>query len=560
MYITISKKIFVISLILLLLILDFCGACTVVVVDGEITDDGRPLFGKVRHPAIQTQRQYVARTTVYPIWYIAVNDAMGVNEAGFATTNAASTVIASGKSTDLDFATLGDSAVAHQGSFDTFLSGDASFYWPYDPATTVIDAGKLTINALAGCITMDDFHSHIDNIYENSNSNIQSCFGAIDAVGGSRMFEFNGNVWWREYEVTNPNRIAQNTYGFVVRENSWHFHDDGTDNIFVTGDRYETGRVNLQGMLSEKGYISLRLLARGTDGPNEGYEFYRYGPNRPLAPIADPRNRSSIIVHGVLSTEDPLLSTMWVGLGPSDYTIYVPTWVMIRTVPLSLEYNLSNPNQMFDRAYSLFNKGNELITQQSTFPFEEHVFNEVIDGLLPHWRAFGTPSRDVMERVCHRIAADAYSLLHCLDLMRYDNKAPRVDFDVLPDGMTLHFTLNAADSDGQIITVLWNFGDNTTNTVWSPSHNYDTSGDYLISCTVTDNEGVSNTKWMYYTVPFSGNLSGNNQVTLDDLSFLAQNWLTTCSEPLWCDNADINHSGKVDLMDLSILSNYWINQ
>jgi hypothetical protein len=493
---------------------------------------------------------------------------MGVNSAGFAIGNASSSIVATVNQGFSIFSSdiLEEDMELEESVSSLLYSENLSFQWPYNPATTpVFNSGMLTINTLANCSTVQDFRDHLQEIFSYGNSTIQSCVSDVDAVGGSSMFEICWNTWWREYAAANPNRIAQSTYGFVVRENSWHNRLDGTDNLAVTGDRFESGTYNLRGMLAEKGFISLRMLARGTSDPGTGYEYYRYGPGRELAPLADPRNRASVIVHGVLPSEDPTLATMWVGLGPSNYTIYVPTWVMIRTVPLPLQYNSSNDeqydpgvNHMYDRSLSLFYKGNEQITQQSTYPFEEHIFSEVIDGLLPHWRTFGTPSRDTMERICHRITNDAYSLLHCLDLVRYDNKAPVVDFSIMPDGMTLHFTLNASDPDGQIASILWNFGDNTTSTLNSPSRTYNQPGDYLISCTVTDNEGVSNTKWVYFKVPFICDLTGDNKVTVDDLTFLGESWLNACSEPFWCDGCDLNNSRKVDLTDLNIISNYWI--
>lgn len=534
-------------LIVLAIAVGLPKACTVCVVDGMITEDGRPILAKVRHPADPSVRNRVWRTTVNGrYWYISVDSAMGVNETGFAAANTAASDYSEGCSSPV-------------GSYiPSFPSLPDFTNWAYDPATEMISGPEYLINVLGGCATVDQARNHLQNLFMSNKSEILGLFSMLDASGYTSLFEVCLNSWWSEYPTLHPNRTIQNTYGFCVRETAWQYRFDGTDNINVTGDRYETGRVNLQGMLAEKGHISLRLLAHGTAGPDTGYEYYRYGPNRPLAPISDPRNRSCIIVHGVLPNEDPMLVTMWVGIGQADYTVLVPTWVMIRNVPDSIGAGLNG--HMFDRSVSLFNKGNELITQQSTYPFEEHIFNEVIDGLLPHWRTFGTPSRDTMERVCQRIAADAYSLLHCLDLTRYDNKAPNVDFDILPDGMTLHFTLKACDPDGEISSVLWNFGDNTSSTLSSPSHTFMAAGDYLISCTVTDNEGVSNTQWIYFTVPFTGDLTGDSSVELDELIFLAQRWLNACAEPLWCDGADFNRSGKVDLADMMIFSNCWVGQ
>ncbi len=38
----------------------------------------------------------------------------------------------------------------------------------------------------------------------------------------------------------------------------------------------------------------------------------------------------------------------------------------------------------------------------------------------------------------------------------------------------------------------------------------------------------------------------------------SQYWLSNCSIPLWCDNYDLNHSSKVDLLDLSYIAHVWL--
>lgn len=524
---------------IILAILLFCSldlyACTVSVIDGEVTDDGRPIYMKVRHPAEPNvlNRIWIHTNTTYR--YIAVNNAMGLNENGLATGHTASSYYTpSGASTN-----------------------DLRSNWYYDPNETMTGP-KLTINILSGCSVLDDVRDLIELIFDNGTSNIFSSTPILDAQGNTALFEINENYWWLEYPTLNPNRIPQDTYGFIVREMYWHYNEDGTDDMYVTGTRWETGTKNIQGMISECNSINVNLMARGTGDPNTGYEYMRYGPGRPMAPIADPRNRACVMVHGVLPGEDPNLATMWVGLGQANYTIMVPTWVWIRFVPDSL--GAGDNGHMFDRSLSLFNKGNELITQQSTFPMEKHIFSEVLNDLLPHWRAFDTPSRDTVQRVADKCAEDAYSLLDCLDTIQADNKAPNIDFTCIPNDLTVLFNLDANDPDGSISQIEWDFGDDQNSLQQNPVHTFSQPGTYLISCTVTDDDGVSITDWDYYTVPVDFDLANDDDFVDEyDLDLFFSHWLCSdCKEPDWCGGADFDHSESIDITDFAILSENWL--
>ncbi|WP_286268764.1 PKD domain-containing protein [Thalassotalea hakodatensis] len=56
----------------------------------------------------------------------------------------------------------------------------------------------------------------------------------------------------------------------------------------------------------------------------------------------------------------------------------------------------------------------------------------------------------------------------------------------------VHFKGNSSiDVDGSIESYLWDFGDGQTSTEINPIHNYANIGDYSVSLTITDNEGIS---------------------------------------------------------------------
>ncbi len=70
--------------------------------------------------------------------------------------------------------------------------------------------------------------------------------------------------------------------------------------------------------------------------------------------------------------------------------------------------------------------------------------------------------------------------------------APNASFAVLSNGSTsVDFTNTSTDSDGNIATNSWTFGDGNTSTVESPSHTYASTGTYTVTLTVTDNDGLS---------------------------------------------------------------------
>jgi hypothetical protein len=158
---------------------------------------------------------------------------------------------------------------------------------------------------------------------------------------------------------------------------------------------------------------------------------------------------------------------------------------------------------MYDRARSLWLKANEATIQASVFPLEAHLLDAVEEVLLPHWRAHGVPDVNAMTRIESRMADDAYSLLDCLDNRRSNNQPPILSLDVSSEGLTATFSVTADDIDGSIVATVWDFGDDCYSADPGPLHVYDEPGTYLVSCTATDDCGVSITDWRYHEIPAS---------------------------------------------------------
>ena len=75
------------------------------------------------------------------------------------------------------------------------------------------------------------------------------------------------------------------------------------------------------------------------------------------------------------------------------------------------------------------------------------------------------------------------------------NQAPIVsvnaDIQTGRSPLTVQFHSNATDSDGRIVSYLWNFGDGNTSTEANPKHVYVVEGNYTVNLTVTDDKGAT---------------------------------------------------------------------
>ena len=79
-----------------------------------------------------------------------------------------------------------------------------------------------------------------------------------------------------------------------------------------------------------------------------------------------------------------------------------------------------------------------------------------------------------------------------------ENQDPAAAFDASPSdpeaGETVAFDASgSSDADGSVASYEWDFGDGSSATGASPSHTYDSPGDYTVSVTVTDDDGATAT-------------------------------------------------------------------
>jgi PKD repeat protein len=70
--------------------------------------------------------------------------------------------------------------------------------------------------------------------------------------------------------------------------------------------------------------------------------------------------------------------------------------------------------------------------------------------------------------------------------------------------LSVNFTANAADADGSIVYVLWNFGDFTTSNDLNPTHVYKCDGTYKATLEVADDRGAVASGTVTITVTSAG--------------------------------------------------------
>jgi len=92
------------------------------------------------------------------------------------------------------------------------------------------------------------------------------------------------------------------------------------------------------------------------------------------------------------------------------------------------------------------------------------------------------------------------------------NQPPTANFTWSASELTVTFTDSSTDSDGNITSWNWSFGDDQFSTAQNPSHTYASSGSYNVTLKVTDNDGATDTisKTVSVSTGGGGTISDNS--------------------------------------------------
>lgn len=286
-----------------ILILENSRSCTVAVISGKYTKDGRPLLWKNRDTwAVNNYIKYFKSGKYSFMGLVNSKDRegksiwIGMNETGFAIMNSNSYNL-----------TIGDTT-KHSGL-----------------------EGRLIKYALANFSTVEEFQAYLDKMEKPTR--LEGNFGVIDGQGGAVLFElgFNG---YEKFDANDP-KVAP--FGYVLRSNysftgsfgdesSGYIRSNTVDNLFYQA--FSTNTFDAQFILQDvsrglkHSLLKIDLYQQYDNIPENTptYTFFHdFIPRKSTA--------SACVIQGVKKGENPELTTLWSVVGFPLTSIVIPTWL-----------------------------------------------------------------------------------------------------------------------------------------------------------------------------------------------------------------------------------------
>lgn len=283
--------------------------CTVAVVSGKATLDGRPLLWKNRDTSARPNKVAFLRGEKYR--YIGIihpldkgpkNVWAGINTEGFAIMNSASSDLTE------------RAGMVGMGENGIFMK-----------------------RALGVCADVADFERLLNET--NGKRQVGANFGVIDAKGNACFFETR-NSSYVKFDANDP-RVAPQ--GYIVRTNyaytspikhggGGYIRFERISQLFQTASAEE--RLNIPFILQEaaRDLVNEKLHSYPLSDPKAFDPATPYYIN-----TSDTINRNSTVsvtlFHGAPSPDKAYLSTMWVLLGQAVCTAAIPLWAHTEDVP-----------------------------------------------------------------------------------------------------------------------------------------------------------------------------------------------------------------------------------
>lgn len=292
--------------------------CTIAVVSGQATEDGRPLLWKNRDTDSARNMVQVFADGTYRV--MAVVDAddpdrvwMGMNDAGLCLVNSLSLDLPGGSKTG---------------------RGNGRFM-------------KL---ALQNCATAEDFETLLGKT-NRTGRRTRANFGVIDSNGAAVIFE-TGHRTFVKFDANDRETTPR---GYVVRSNfamtAAGAQHQGKAQDFLnvySGRRYLRAERLVSKQLKRNGTLNYRFflqnlsrdISQVLDGPLHSARLENSGSNSErqnwISPLKRVNTKSTInrrntvsaaVFHGVKPGNAPEWTTMWTLLGEPAFSVAVPCWV-----------------------------------------------------------------------------------------------------------------------------------------------------------------------------------------------------------------------------------------
>jgi len=125
---------------------------------------------------------------------------------------------------------------------------------------------------------------------------------------------------------------------------------------------------------------------------------------------------------------------------------------------------------------------------------------------------------------------------------------------------SLEVTFNASssqDSDGYIVSYMWDFGDGNVTTVEDPvvNHTYAASGIYNVTLTVTDNDFLSQSSKNDLALrTLAADVNFDGAVNITDIAIAARAFGTKLGDEDWNEIADMDNNSVINIVDLATIA------
>jgi hypothetical protein len=298
-------------------------ACTVAVVSGKVTTDGKPLIWKNFDNSSSANQQvaYFPAKKAGPGGYNMVYRF----EDGMKLLNNGSAITPSGGVNESGFAIAG-----------------TTVYQDYNITVEPLNVNTVLMEeALATCTTLAEFESLLKNWpFKHFGTIISANFVVIDAKGGAALYEcFSGHlntglnlIQFRKNDA-NTGKVT-NQWGWTIKSaqsNFIGFHIMTNYNYYIPWNVGQDRKYRAEAILTKLVYdkrISYRTVMREVTKDVIGKQVQtdlssetNYSTTYCLSRNA---TRSAIVVRGVASGGDSRLVTLWASLGEPSVGVFVP--------------------------------------------------------------------------------------------------------------------------------------------------------------------------------------------------------------------------------------------